>query len=69
MSGIQRQPRCAKITIEYGVPQWICPLADRYILKASMPGVKPEEVEVTLQGNVLTIKGEAKEDKETQDVN
>jgi HSP20 family protein len=35
-----------------------------YIVKASMPGVKPEEVEVTLQNNVLTLKGEAQADKE-----
>jgi HSP20 family protein len=35
-----------------------------YIVKATMPGVKPEEVEVTLQNNVLTIQGEAKADKE-----
>lgn len=35
-----------------------------YIVKASMPGVKPEEVEVTLQNNVLVLKGEAKADKE-----
>jgi HSP20 family protein len=32
-----------------------------YIVKASMPGVKPEEVEVTLQNNVLTLKGEAQQ--------
>jgi HSP20 family protein len=40
-----------------------------YIVKASMPGVKPEDVEVTLQNNVLTIKGEAKEDKEIKEPN
>jgi HSP20 family protein len=40
-----------------------------YIVKASMPGVKPEDVEVTLQNNVLTIKGEAKEEKEVKEEN
>ncbi len=35
-----------------------------YVVKASLPGVKPEEVEVTLQNNVLTLKGEAQADKE-----
>jgi HSP20 family protein len=34
-----------------------------YIVKAAMPGVKPEDVEVTLQNNVLTIQGEVKVDK------
>jgi HSP20 family protein len=40
-----------------------------YIMKASLPGVKPENVEVTLQNNVLTLKGEAKEDKEIKEEN
>jgi len=39
-----------------------------YIVKAEMPGVKPEDVEVTLNNNVLTIKGEAKEESETKEV-
>lgn len=38
-----------------------------YIVKAEMPGVKPEDVEVTLNNNVLTIKGEAKEETETKE--
>jgi HSP20 family protein len=40
-----------------------------YTVKASVPGVKPEDVEVTLQHNILTIKGEAKEEKETKEEN
>lgn len=37
---------------------------DTYIVKASVPGVKPEEIDVTLVGNTLTIKGEFKQDQE-----
>jgi len=37
---------------------------DSYIVKASVPGVAPEDVEITLTDNVLMIKGETKEDKE-----
>jgi HSP20 family protein len=40
-----------------------------YIVNASVPGVKPEDVEVTLQQNILTIKGESKEAKEIKDEN
>jgi HSP20 family protein len=40
-----------------------------YIVKATVPGVKPEDVEVTLQNNMLTIKGEAKADKEIKEEN
>ena len=43
--------------------------ADKYVVKASVPGVKPEEVEITVTDNVLTIKGETKEDKEIKEEN
>jgi HSP20 family protein len=31
---------------------------DRLVVKATVPGVKPEEIEVTVTGDLLTIKGE-----------
>ncbi len=31
--------------------------------KASVPGVKPQEVDVTITGDTLTIKGETKTDQ------
>jgi HSP20 family protein len=40
-----------------------------YVIKASLPGVKPEEVEITLTDNTLTMKGEAKQDKEVKEAN
>ena len=40
-----------------------------YIVKATIPRLKPEDVEVSLQNNVLTLKGEAKEDKEIEEKN
>lgn len=36
---------------------------DNYILKASIPGVNPDDLEITLEDNVLTIKGETKMDE------
>lgn len=39
---------------------------DAYMVKATMAGVRPEDIEITYQGNTLTIKGEAKEEKETE---
>ena len=42
---------------------------DSYIVKASVPGVAPEDVEITLTDNVLTIKGETKEEKEDKQEN
>ena len=41
----------------------------QYIVKASMPGVNPEEVEITLADNMLTIKGESKRESENDQGN
>jgi HSP20 family protein len=41
--------------------------ADGYLVKASLPGIKPEELEVTYNNNILTIKGEVKEEKDVED--
>jgi HSP20 family protein len=35
-----------------------------YLVKASLPGIKPEDLEITYTNNTLTIKGEVREDKE-----
>ncbi|MBI2858737.1 MAG: Hsp20/alpha crystallin family protein [Chloroflexi bacterium] len=40
---------------------------DDVVVKASLPGVKPEEVEISVMGNTLTIKGEHQEEKEEKD--
>lgn len=40
-----------------------------YTVKASIPGVEPEQVEVTLTDNVLTIKGETKHEEEVEKKN
>jgi HSP20 family protein len=34
------------------------------MVKASLPGLKPEEVEITITGNALEIRGETKEETE-----
>ena len=42
---------------------------DSYVVKASVPGIKPEDIEVTIDNNMLTIKGETKEESEHEDGN
>jgi HSP20 family protein len=34
------------------------------VVKASLPGFKPEDIDISVHGDVLTIKGELKEEKE-----
>jgi hypothetical protein len=48
---------------EFGVAVDVAEDDKTYTVKASVPGAKPEDIEVTLANEVLTIKGEAKEDK------
>jgi HSP20 family protein len=40
---------------------------DDFLVKASLPGINPDELEITFTDNVLTIKGETKEDKEIKE--
>lgn len=40
---------------------------DAYVVKASLPGINPEDVEITYNNNTLTIKGEVQEEKESED--
>ncbi len=39
------------------------------VVKASVPGVKPEDIDVSVMGETLTIKGEVKEEKEVKEEN
>ena len=40
---------------------------DAYSVKASIPGVNPDDIDITYNANTLTIKGEVKEEKEVQE--
>ncbi len=51
---------------------WMLPLdvsenEDAYIVKASIPGVNPDDIDITLVDNVLTIKAEIKEEKDIEE--
>jgi HSP20 family protein len=40
--------------------------ADKFVLHADIPGVKPEEIEVNMEAGILTIKGEKKTEAKTE---
>ena len=42
---------------------------DALVVKAAVPGVKPEELDINITGDVLNIKGAVKEDQEVKDEN
>jgi HSP20 family protein len=43
--------------------------ADDVTVKASIPGVKPEDIDISVTGDTLTIKGETREEKEEKEGN
>ncbi len=42
---------------------------DKYVVRASVPGIKPEDVEITVADKLLTIRGETKADNEIKEEN
>ncbi|MGP0063337.1 MAG: Hsp20/alpha crystallin family protein [Isosphaeraceae bacterium] len=38
-----------------------------FVIKASLPGIKPEDVHITVHGDTLTIRGETKAEEEKKD--
>lgn len=48
------------------VPLDVYEQGDTMIIKASMPGVKPEDVNITCEGNTITIEGESRSEQQDQ---
>ncbi|RLC94516.1 MAG: Hsp20/alpha crystallin family protein [Chloroflexi bacterium] len=57
---------------DFGRGEWTLDL-DMYqtpnevVVKAALPGVKPDEVDISITGDTLTIKGEHKEEQEVKE--
>lgn len=49
------------------LPLDVSETADEYVVRASLPGVKPEDVQITVHGDTLTIRGETKVEEERKD--
>lgn len=39
---------------------------DEYLVKASLPGINPDDLEISYSNNILTIQGEVQEEKESE---
>jgi HSP20 family protein len=42
---------------------------NEYVVKVELPGVNKDDVKITLESNILTVRGEKKAEKETKDKN
>lgn len=57
----------------FGNAGWSAPAIDMYqtdndvVIKAALPGVKPDEVQINVTGDVLHLKGEIKQKEEVKD--
>ncbi len=40
---------------------------DKFIVKASLPGINPDDLDITFTDNVLTIKGEIKQEQDIEE--
>jgi HSP20 family protein len=54
-------------TLSWGVPLDVIEQDEAFVVKASVPGINPDELEITFSDNVLTIKGEVRSDEEVKD--
>ncbi len=54
----QRQPARQQDGGAFRLPLDAYVTADQIVITANVPGVKPEDVEITLEGDTLTIRGE-----------
>jgi HSP20 family protein len=51
----------------FGFPMDVSERDDNYVVRASLPGVKPDDVQITVQGDTLHIRGETKQENERRD--
>ena len=48
----------------FTLPLDVTEAADDFVVKASLPGIRPEDVQTTILGDTLTIRGESKAEEE-----
>ena len=53
----------------WAVPLDVVQEDDSFVVRASLPGVKPDEIQVTIEDGVLTIKSETETENEEQNGN
>ena len=66
---MQRTGQATNGQPQFDVAMDIYETPDSYEIEAAMPGIKPEDVDITLNNNVLTIRGETKVEEEKEDKN
>jgi HSP20 family protein len=60
-------PLARRLTEEWWPSADLSETKDSFIIKAELPGLDAKDVEVSISGNVLTLKGEKKKEEEEKD--
>ena len=60
-----RHPLAGGFDSTASLPLDVTRTADELIVEAALPGIKPEDVEITVEDGTLSIRGEFREDKKT----
>ena len=56
-------------TRDWGMPLDVVEAEDGFTLKASLPGVNADDIEITFEDKMLTIKAEVKDESESEEAN
>jgi HSP20 family protein len=51
---------------DWGIALDVSESEDAYMVKASLPGINPDDLDISIESNILTIKGEINEESESE---
>ena len=57
----------ARTASEWSIALDVAETEEAYLVKATVPGINPDEMEITLEDGVLSLKGEIKQDEEVEE--
>ncbi|MCP4426947.1 MAG: Hsp20/alpha crystallin family protein [Chloroflexi bacterium] len=65
-SALAHRPLPYRMAENWSLALDVAETEDGYIVKASVPGINPDDLEITLEDNVLTVKGEVENNEEIE---
>lgn len=57
----------ARTTSEWSIALDVAETEEAYLVKATVPGINPDDMEITLEDGVLSLKGEIQRDEEVEE--
>jgi HSP20 family protein len=62
----ERPTNASRQSENWGLALDVVETEDNYIVKASVPGINPDDLDITLEDNVLAITGEVKDETDVE---